>query len=278
MNTYTDAVSADIAWDHLLHDICTFGEKTAPRGMPITEIIGNQVIVDMQHPVITCVERKLSYTFMLAEAWWILSGKKDVPSIEKYCKVITKFSDDGLTFFGAYGPPISEQLDYVVDCLKGDRDSRQAVLTIWRQNPQRSKDIPCTVAVQWVIRDGHLHCIDTMRSNDAWLGFPYDVFNFSMLSWHVLEQLRRLSEYRDLKLGALFLQAGSHHLYDRDMIKYQQLKQTNRLRHNFGGVAGHALSASSVVDQLAFALGEPVPAGTQSGSFFWFFNNQLRNS
>jgi thymidylate synthase len=56
-------------------------------------------------------------------------------------KGITRFSDDGITFFGAYGPKIITQTSYIVNTLCNDQDSRQAVLSIWRENPKSSADI-----------------------------------------------------------------------------------------------------------------------------------------
>ena len=78
--------------------------------------------------------------------------------------------------------------------------------------------LPCTISVQFVIRDGKLHCFDTMRSSDAWLGWPFDVFNFSMLAWMVLTLLRCRCNSDNhvsvgLELGSLHLTAGSQHLY-----------------------------------------------------------------
>src|SRR3546814_5271713 len=58
---------------------------------------------------------------------------------------ISQFSDDGVVFAGAYGPRINLQLDYVLNKLREDPDTRQAGLTIWRPNPQPSKDIPCKI-------------------------------------------------------------------------------------------------------------------------------------
>jgi thymidylate synthase len=214
MNTHTPQ-TATHTWLSLLAKVSYEGRVSHPRNMKIREVVDSHVAVDMRHPVVLTKARKLSYRFMAAEAWWILAGKKDVESISRYCKAIAKFSDDGETFFGAYGPKISAQVEGVVRKLVQDRDSRQAVIGIWRENPPHTKDVPCTVAVQWLIRDGVLHCIDTMRSNDVWLGFPYDVFNFSMISWHILECLR--DEGISVDLGTLYLNAGSHHLYENNL-------------------------------------------------------------
>ena len=75
---------------------------------------------------------------MAAEALWILSGDNKVETIAPYNKNIKQFSDDGIIFQGAYGPRIISQLDYVIESLRKDRESRQAVLTIWNPNPKPS--------------------------------------------------------------------------------------------------------------------------------------------
>jgi hypothetical protein len=50
---------------------------------------------------------------MFGEAAWMLRGKNDVATVSKYAGAITRFSDNGITFFGAYGPKIIDQLPYV---------------------------------------------------------------------------------------------------------------------------------------------------------------------
>ena len=122
---------------------------------------------------------------------------------------------------------VVDQLTYICDMLEEDHDTRQSLLTIWRPNPRASRDIPCTISLQWVLRDNKLHCIDTMRSSDAWLGWPYDMFNISMLSGMILLMLRD-REYRgtsddpigdndwtwcDVELGDIIMTAGSSHIY-----------------------------------------------------------------
>jgi thymidylate synthase len=243
--------------------------------MEILEVIGNQVRVDMRHPVVLSRTRRLNYKFMAAEAWWILSGKRDTQSIGKFCKNILQFSDDGETFFGAYGPKIRNQLGSVIRCLEMDRDSRQAVINIWRENPPVSKDIPCTLSAQFLIRDNKLHCIDTMRSNDVWLGFPYDVFNFSMLSWKVLDELRfRNPSYQSLELGSLYLNAGSHHLYERNRVMAERITaEENDLEYDPLPEAGYFVE-SVIEAQLGWAIGtDGLPLSLLVTPFF----NSLRN-
>lgn len=218
------ALSANEAWVDLLTRVYSSQVSTSPRGLLTKELLGCQTQVDMTRSVVSVRARKLGRKFLAAEAWWILTGKNDVASISPYSKDIVKFSDDGKRFSGAYGPAIVDQLTFVCDSLVSDYDTRQAVATIWRRNPRPSKDIPCTVACQWLIRSGKLHCVDTMRSSDVWLGYPYDVFNFSMLSAMILLTLRQRDErLKDLQLGTLTLTAGSQHLYESNFKAVEQL-------------------------------------------------------
>ena len=200
-----------------------------PRGLKITEKLNNSWIIDMDDPIITIPERKLSYSFMFGEAAWMLEGRNDVESVSKYVDGVKRFSDDGVTFFGAYGPKIITQTSYVVDTLIKDNDSRQAVLNIWRENPRSSKDIPCTLSLQFFLREASdhlwLHTVATMRSNDAWLGTPYDTFNFSAISFYIACCLN----FRGLKckLGSLNIQAGSRHIYENDFKKLDSIFNSN---------------------------------------------------
>lgn len=200
-----------------------------PRGLKITEKINDSWIIDMDDPIITLPERKLSYSFMFGEAAWMLEGRNDVESVSKYVDGVKRFSDDGETFYGAYGPKILTQWSYVIKTLVSDKDSRQAVINIWRENPGSSKDIPCTLSLQFFLREASdelwLHTVATMRSNDAWLGTPYDTFNFSAISFWITLHLNRNGI--KCKVGSLNIQAGSRHIYETDFKKLDSLFTSN---------------------------------------------------
>ena len=200
-----------------------------PRGLKVTEKLNDNWIIDMDDPIITLPERKLSYSFMFGEAAWMLEGKNDVESVSKYVDGVKRFSDDGKTFFGAYGPKILTQWSYIVDTILKDHESRQAVINIWRENPRSSKDIPCTLSLQFILREASdelwLHTIATMRSNDAWLGTPYDTFNFSAISFYIVCHLN--SYGIKCKLGSLNIQAGSRHIYENDFKKLDSIFTSN---------------------------------------------------
>lgn len=221
--------NATRAWLGTIEELILHGASVAPRGQPTLELPQHTIAVDLNHPVVVAPARKVSEKFLGAEAFWVLSGDDRVETIAPYNKNIAQFSDDGETFFGAYGPKILEQLDYVVQKLYEDPDTRQAGLTLWRENPPATKDVPCTIAMFFSIRDGKLNSHVFMRSSDVWLGIPYDVFNFSMVALQVLCRLNALYATeapphqgeerrwpRVVEPGALYLTAASRHLYTRN--------------------------------------------------------------
>lgn len=197
---------------HTLKRILEGGAKVTCRTHDTLELSPSQVAIPMDKPLVTLGGRKLGYKFACAEAAWILSGDNKVSTIAPYSRMISKFSDDGISFFGAYGPKIVDQLEYIGRCFNRDLNTRQAILTIWREKPPVSNDIPCTISIQFLVRNGRLNVIDTMRSSDTWLGVPYDWNTFSMLAAYVCLYLREAYSI-DLEVGTLFLIAGSQHVY-----------------------------------------------------------------
>jgi thymidylate synthase len=207
-------MTADMAWLVLIRSILSGGFTSSPRGHRTKELLGYQSVINMEYPVVTVRSRDLGYRFLFAEPHWILSGSRWVDDIERYAPV-KKFSNDGYTLDGAYGPPLMDQMRYIIDSLDQMRDSRQAVATFWRPSPRHSADIPCTIALQFLLRESQIHCIASMRSSDAWLGWPYDVFTFTMITTYVLLRLKERNPMTEsFSLGKLYLTAGSQHLYD----------------------------------------------------------------
>lgn len=219
-------MNANMSWAILMSDIIRGGNVVSPRGQRTKELLQKTIAVDMRYPVVTIKDRKLSYQFMAAEALWILSGDNRVDTIEPWNKNISQFSDDGRVFFGAYGPKILNQYHYVIDKLVKDRDTRQAGLTIWRENPPDTKDVPCTISIFFNIRKGKLNCHVFMRSSDAWLGIPYDVFNFSMLAHSVCSTYDKICGDR-IEPGILYLTAASSHLYERNWDEAKFILSSN---------------------------------------------------
>lgn len=254
------AMHLNHAWLAHLKAVLSCGQLVQPRGMLTKELSQRTLVFDMLYPVLTVPARELGYRFLAAEAWWILSGRNDVASIAPYSKRISEFSDDGETFFGAYGVQFRDQLPYVVNALRDDLDTRQATLTLWRPSPPKTKDVPCTVALDFKIRQGRLNLHVFMRSSDVWLGVPYDAFNFSMMACHVLELYNDGKDaWEQVSPGTCFLTAASAHLYERNWAAAEELllepvaPPTRSVPENLYGVYGRCPKAYDLIDHLRYA-------------------------
>lgn len=208
--------SIDLVWKRWYDKISKMNEPNDSRdGMVIGEVINAiSVIEDPTKNVLLSPIRKLSMRYAVGEFLWYLSGSNKLKEISKYTKNWERFSDDGENLNSCYGWCIKhkfgfDQYEYVKELLKKDRNTRQAVIHIKEPNNKPSKDINCTVCLQFFIRENKLYLTTYMRSCDLWYGFPYDVFNFCNLQ--VL-----LSMELGVELGTYTHICGSLHLYERD--------------------------------------------------------------
>lgn len=205
------------AYSAIISELLRTGVPVNPRGISTVELINfGFTLTNPQFNVVGHATRKLNLSFMAAEFMWMITGSNDARMITPYNKQLGKFSDDGLYFRGAYGPKLMDQIPYIIQTLRDDPFSRQAVLTLWRERPQASKDIPCTCLMQFFIRGGYLDMIVYMRSNDAWLGLPYDVFNFTMIQQFIAALLQ-------VEPGWYHHQVGSMHLYGSNKEQAEKL-------------------------------------------------------
>lgn len=110
------------------------------------------------------------------------------------------------------------QLQLAAWLLKKNSETRQAVMTMWNAGdlPHAiagdKNDLPCTLSLNFIQRDSKLNLVCTMRSNDVWLGLPYDVFCMTSILLLVAEAI-------GAKPGWYQHQATSMHLYDRNSVK-----------------------------------------------------------
>ncbi|SCX72794.1 thymidylate synthase [Variovorax sp. EL159] len=158
----------------------------------------------------------------LGELLWILAGSNRLDFIQHYIPRYDEFSDDKKTIYGAYGPRLfgktpNDQVARVIQLLKDKQDSRQAVLQLFDRTDtlEFHRDVPCTCTLQFMVRDSRLHMLTSMRSNDAWLGLPHDVFTFTMLQELVARSV-------GIELGEYKHAVGSLHLYDEHHDKALQ--------------------------------------------------------
>ena len=208
--------------------------ETAPRGMRIREELNTTLIIrDSLACIVTLPERNLSRRYLAGEFAFYFSGSQDLDFINKYSKFWNKCSDDGKTVNSCYGrllmyekngKPLMDNFSYAKEQLLKDKDSRKAVMMIYRpdrHNVLDSNDNPCTVYLQFFIRDNELSLHTYMRSNDIWFGLPYDIPFFCMVQHRMHSHL--LFNYPELKLGPYYHNVGSLHCYEKDFESIKKL-------------------------------------------------------
>lgn len=223
MKTYPNFT---MAYNGLLKDVYLTPEhEAAPRGMKVKERLGHSFrITDIRDRIPYIPHREFSIAYMVAELVWYLSANNRTDWISNYSAFWRNISDDGTTANSAYGArifvphplqkvegrPDWTQWQYLKDELKKDTDSRRAVIHI--RVPQdsilASKDVPCTLALQFFIRDGALHQVASMRSSDLILGIAYDIPAFTLFQELLALEL-------GVECGSYTHISNSLHIYER---------------------------------------------------------------
>lgn len=166
--------------------------------------------------------KKLSEDYANAELKWYWSADNSCKTIGEHAKMWLKISDDGETSNSAYGYILHkkygfDQLQQVIELLKKDATSRRAVLNISDPTIDRikTKDMQCTIALQFLIRKGGLEETVYMRSNDVNFGLPYDYIYFVSIGQYIAEQL-------GIELVKYTHHATSMHMYKKDIKKFEE--------------------------------------------------------
>lgn len=194
----------------VLEAVAEDGREAISRGMKHLEIVSVEVEVeDPETGMPTGVGRGLNPSIGILEAAQLISGEATPDLMVAAAKSFATYKN-GDVFHGSYGPRLRPQIPQVVQRLIDDPGTRQAVVTVWDPlyDLQTRRDIPCTTMMQFLSRDGMLDMLVYMRSNDAWLGFPYDVFQFTQLQCAVAWALK-------IRPGRYYHHVGSLHLYEQ---------------------------------------------------------------
>lgn len=193
-------------------------EDSSRDGAVVGEYLDAVMVVeDPTRNIVTSPIRKMPMRYAVGELAWYLSGSNRVDDIAQFAKKWADISDDGLTNNSAYGYRIQhmfgfDQWKFVKQLIEKDPNTRQAVIHIKDASNKSTKDTPCTVYLQFFLRDNKLHLSVHMRSNDIWMGVPYDMFSFCFLQIKMAMEL-------GVEIGTYTHYAGSLHMYQRDYKK-----------------------------------------------------------
>lgn len=220
-----NALTVDDAWTQAFNCLANQAEegwKNNSRDGAVVGEICDAVfcIEDPTKNIVTNAIRKMPMRYAIGELAWYLSGSNRVSDIARFAKKWVDISDDGIHNNSAYGWRIYDKFDfnqweYVKGLLQRDPNTRQAVIHIKDADNRPTKDTPCTVYLQFLLRDGKLNLSVHMRSNDIWMGVPYDMFSFCFLQMKMAMEL-------GVEIGQYTHYAGSLHMYARDFESAQK--------------------------------------------------------
>lgn len=224
----TDLVLQDLrrSYANLLHVVVHDGQVSTARDLPVYELTGVRLTFpDALAPLLPVgVGRGINLRLAAVEALQVIAGESRPDLIRvaapSFVDVLVDPSD---LDYGAYGPRLGCALGDCLELLRRDPGTRQAVAAIWRPDDlEHVGDKPCTVFLQFLIRETvmitgkdvsiepALELYVHMRSQDVWLGVPYDVFTFSQLQHTMARELH-------LPAGRYVHHTTSLHLYQRDL-------------------------------------------------------------
>ena len=219
------------AYKELMYDLKEHGIENTVRNMRVKELLNYSfTITNPRDRLLNIPERNtIMRRYIFGELLWYLSGSDKLSSIVKYSKFWKNISDDGYHSNSAYGkyifgsmerkgdgvnyklehPGYFNQWDWCKKLLTDDCNTREAVINIKPIQMYETKDVVCTIALNFYIRDNKLHLTTYMRSNDAVKGLTYDVFMFTFLQELMAKEL-------NVELGTYNHVVTNLHIYERD--------------------------------------------------------------
>ena len=219
--------NANEAWENLYSGLNRDGEICSPRGIGVKETLRCDIYIENPNDnLVYNTFRGLNPVYLSKEYFWYKSGDNSVEEASKLSKFWETIANEDGTVNSNYGHYIFVKendgktiWDKTVDILRKDPDSRQAIIQIPIMRARGTKDTPCTSSIQFFIRNKKLYATVYMRSTDIVLGFPIDIFQFTMWQNEMANEL-------GIGTGWMRFISGNIHCYEKNWIENVQGKFT----------------------------------------------------
>jgi thymidylate synthase len=210
----------------LILNIENNGHVSQPRDMKVKELTIQTLEFDPIYTIANFQNRKFNWKYFAGELAWYLNRDCDVEYISQFSGMWSTLTNpDSNEINSNYGSLLfGEQLQWSLDSLKSDKNTRQAISFVNQPKFQfkGNKDFVCTMYLNFFIRDNKLNMKVQMRSNDIFYGLTFDAPFFGLVHQHM--RLWLLETYPELELGTYYHCADNIHFYEKhfelaDMIK-----------------------------------------------------------
>ncbi|MFC0235751.1 thymidylate synthase [Fictibacillus phosphorivorans] len=202
-----------------LQDILHNGTKKEDRtGTGTVSVFGRQMRFDLQKGFPLVTTKKLHLKSIIHELLWFLKGDTNIAYLkENGVRIWDEWADEDGNLGPVYGhqwrswsAPNGETIDQisnVIEDIKKNPDSRRLIVSAW--NPSDIPNMalpPCHLLFQFYVGDGKLSCQLYQRSADSFLGVPFNIASYALLTMMV-------AQVTGLKPGEFVHTVGDAHIY-----------------------------------------------------------------
>ena len=210
----------DTQYEDLLRHVMASGTPKSDRtGTGTRSVFGHQLRYPLSAGFPLVTTKRVHVRSIVAELLWFLRGDSNVRWLQERGVTIW---DEWADADGELGPVYGvqwrawptpdgrhvDQISEVLDALRRDPDSRRMVVSAWNvgEIPQMAL-APCHALFQFYVADGRLSCQLYQRSADLFLGVPFNIASYALLTHMVAQQV-------GLDVGDFVWTGGDCHIYD----------------------------------------------------------------
>lgn len=208
--------------------------KTDRTGTGTRSVFGHQMRFDLAHGFPLLTTKKLHVKSILHELIWFLAGDTNIAYLRDHgVRIWDEWADKDGNLGPVYGQQwrswatpdgrTIDQISEVVETLRKNPDSRRIIVSAW--NPADIPQMalaPCHCLFQFYVADGRLSCQLYQRSADIFLGVPFNIASYALLTL-------MMAQVTGLKPGEFVHTFGDAHLYLNHLAQAdEQLKRSPR--------------------------------------------------
>lgn len=203
----------------LMRHVLEHGHKKEDRtGTGTLSVFGYQMRFDLNEGFPLLTTKKVHLKSIIHELLWFLQGSTNIAYLKEHGVTIwDEWADENGNLGPVYGyqwrnwpkPDGShiDQISQVVEAIKKNPDSRRLIVSAWNvADVDKMKLPPCHAFFQFYVADGKLSCQLYQRSADIFLGVPFNIASYALLTMMV-------AQVCNLKLGDFVHTLGDAHLY-----------------------------------------------------------------
>ncbi len=217
----------------LLQHVMDHGHHKSDRtGTGTRSIFGHQMRFDLSEGFPAVTTKKLHFKSIIHELLWFLAGDTNIQYLKDHgVRIWDEWADAEGNLGPVYGhqwrnwPTPSgahvDQISQIIDQIRHNPDSRRILVSAWNVSDlDRMALMPCHVLFQFYVADGRLSCQLYQRSADLFLGVPFNIASYSLLTMMI-------AQVTDLQPGEFIHTFGDAHIYSNheDQV-HEQLSRT----------------------------------------------------